>query len=217
LRTPLAMHKTELELALRYEGSPEETRASIASAIEEADRLIQLAEGLLVVARSEKGRLALETGPVAVDRLLADVGSRFEARAAEGGRILRVEPAPGELVIEADRLRLEQALTNLIENALRHGDGEVRLWGRRENGGVALGVSDHGPGFPPEFIDRAFERFSRADAARARGGTGLGLAIVESIAIAHRGSARAINGPDGGAEVWIELPYDFHAGFTGDP
>jgi signal transduction histidine kinase len=66
-------------------------------------------------------------------------------------------------------------------------------------------VEDRGPGFPPDFIDRAFERFSRADQARGGDGTGLGLAIVEAIARAHRGSAHAANRGDG-ADVWIELP-----------
>ena len=71
---------------------------------------------------------------------------------------------------------------------------------------IALHVRDEGPGFPPEFIAEAFERFTRADHARSRGGTGLGLSIVQAIARAHGGEARAANDPDGGARVSIELP-----------
>jgi signal transduction histidine kinase len=71
---------------------------------------------------------------------------------------------------------------------------------------VELHVEDRGPGFPPEFIDRAFERFSRADPARSGGGTGLGLAIVEAIANAHQGSAHVRNRDAGGADAWIEIP-----------
>jgi two-component system, OmpR family, sensor kinase len=108
--------------------------------------------------------------------------------------------------VKADRLRLEQALTSMLDNALRHGDGEVRLWTELADGRVELHVSDAGPGFPRDFIPRAFERFSRADAARARGGSGLGLAIVDTIARAHGGRAAARNIPGGGADVWIELP-----------
>ena len=79
---------------------------------------------------------------------------------------------------------------------------------------MQLHVSDRGPGFPPDFIGRAFERFSRADAARTRGGSGLGLAIVETIAQAHNGRVGAANDPGGGADVWIEVP---GAGDDGPP
>jgi heavy metal sensor kinase len=217
LRTPLTLHKTELELALRYGTSPAELRAAIASAIEEADRLAQLAEDLLVVARSEKGRLPLKAERVELERLLEDVATRFDSRLAESGRSLRVDPPAAGLEVEADRLRLEQALTNLVDNALRHGAGEVHLSARAREGGVELHVADTGPGFPPEFIERAFDRFSRADGGRARGGSGLGLAIVDAIARAHLGSAHAANRSGGGADVWITVPRDFHRDFTEQP
>jgi two-component system, OmpR family, sensor kinase len=204
LRTPLTLHKTELELALRYASSEEELRAAIASAGEEIDRLIQLAEDLLVVARSEGGELTVAREQIRLADLLATVGERFRARVEQSGRPLVVDGADGTVL--GDRLRLEQALTSMVDNALRYGDGEVRLWARPNGSRVELHVSDNGPGFPPDFIDRAFERFSRADAARARGGTGLGLAIVDTIATAHGGRARAGNRPEGGADVSLTLP-----------
>jgi two-component system, OmpR family, sensor kinase len=205
LRTPLALHKTELEVALRYAEDEEELRAAIRSAVEEIDRLIQLAEDLLVVARSEEGELTVSPEPLPVAALFDAIRERFRARAAQSNRSLSLDGANG-LVIEADRLRLEQALTSMVDNALRYGEGEIRLWARANGGLVQLHVSDAGPGFPPEFISRAFERFSRADAARARGGSGLGLAIVDTIARAHRGRVGAANDPGGGADVWIEVP-----------
>jgi two-component system, OmpR family, sensor kinase len=205
LRTPLAMHKTELELALRYATKPEEMRAAISSAIVEVDRLIQLAEDLLVLARSAEGKLALDLRRVGVAELLGDLRERFSTRLAEQGRSLVIEPADG-LTVDADRLRIEQALSNLIENAIDHGGGEITVRVRDEGGELAIHVEDHGPGFDPEFIGRAFERFTRADSARGGGGTGLGLAIVDAIARAHRGSAHAANGDGTGADVWIELP-----------
>jgi two-component system, OmpR family, sensor kinase len=103
-------------------------------------------------------------------------------------------------------MRLEQALTNLVDNAFRHGEGAVQVDARAGPDGVELHVTDEGPGIPEDFLGRAFERFSRADDARARGGTGLGLAVVDSIARAHGGVARARNRDGGGADVWIELP-----------
>jgi two-component system, OmpR family, sensor kinase len=205
LRTPLALHKTELEVALRYARDERELRAAMGSAVSEIDRLIQLAEDLLVVARSEKGELALASVPLRVEEMFATVAERFGARAAEDGRPIEVEAVDG-IGVNADRLRIEQALTSMVDNALRYGDGEIRLWAREDGDRVELHVTDRGPGFPDAFIERAFERFSRADAARARGGTGLGLAIVETIARAHGGTARARNAPGGGADVWIEVP-----------
>jgi two-component system OmpR family sensor kinase len=207
LRTPLALHKTELELALRYAKTPEEMRAAISSAIVEVDRLSALAEDLLVLARSEQGKLALHLRRVRVADLLRDVHERFAARIGESGRALVVEPADG-LTIDGDPVRLEQALTNLVENAMKHGGGEITLRASEARGDLEIHVEDRGPGFPPEFIDRAFERFSRADQARGGDGTGLGLAIVEAIARAHRGSAHAANRDGTGADVWIELPAD---------
>jgi two-component system OmpR family sensor kinase len=205
LRTPLAMHKTELELALRYAKTPEEMRAAIASAIVEVDRLSALAEDLLVLARSEQGKLALHLRRVRLADLLGDVGERFASRIDGSGRTLVVEPTNG-LTIDADPVRLEQALSNLVENAIQHGGGEITVRASESDRDLQIHVEDRGPGFPPEFLDRAFERFSRADQARGGDGTGLGLAIVEAIARAHRGTAHAANRNGSGADVWIELP-----------
>ena len=114
--------------------------------------------------------------------------------------------ADGRPLVEGDRLRLEQALGNLVDNAVRHGGRDVSLRAGRSNGSVELHVLDRGVGFPPAFIEQAFERFSRADEGRGGGSAGLGLAIVDTIARAHGGSAHAANRPEGGADVWIELP-----------
>ena len=204
LRTPLALLKTELDLALRRPRSPEELEVALRSAAVETDRLTRIAEDLLLLARSQDGRLPLQRTSVEVGELLGDVAARFAIRAGQAGREIAVEDVDG-LRVEGDPLRLEQALDNLVDNALHHGAGTVRLGARAEAGRVELHVHDDGGGFPPEFLDRAFERFSRADDARGRGGSGLGLAIVELIAAAHGGKAGAAN-TDGGADVWIEVP-----------
>jgi two-component system, OmpR family, sensor kinase len=205
LRTPLAVLKTELELALGRGRSAEELEDALKSAVEETDRLVQLAEDLLVIARSDQGKLPVRLTSVRVDDVLTDVQERFSVRSRETMRPL-VADGPTDLSLTADPLRLRQALGNLVDNALRYGDGTVKLSARASNGNVELHVSDDGPGFPPTFIDQAFERFSRAESARSRGGTGLGLAIVEAIAKAHSGGVVAENLPDGGADVWLSLP-----------
>jgi signal transduction histidine kinase len=192
LRTPLAILRAELELALREGRSPEELEAAIRSAAEETDRLVSLAEDLLVIARVEEGRLPVRPVPVDARAMLTRFGHDVEV--------------PEGLTLHADPERLQQALGNLVDNALRYGGTRIELAAERVNGRVELHVRDDGPGFPPEFLDRAFERFTRADPARGRGGTGLGLAIVDVIARAHGGAAGARNRDAGGADVWITLP-----------
>jgi signal transduction histidine kinase len=136
--------------------------------------------------------------------LLRTVNDRFATRAAEAGREIAV--AVGDVELSADRLRLEQALSNLVDNALRHGAGAIRLQTSEDDGVLQLHVLDEGPGFEPAFLERAFHRFARSDESRSAEGSGLGLAITAMIARAHGGLAGARNRPEGGADVWISLP-----------
>jgi signal transduction histidine kinase len=205
LRTPLAVLKTELELALQRGRSPEELRAALASAAEETDRLTQLAEDLLTIAQTDRGELPVRTERIESGEVLGGVAARFTRRAEAAGRELTVSDEPG-LELTGDRLRLEQALGNLLDNALRYGEGPVELEALARNGSVELHVRDRGPGFPEQFRERAFERFSRGEASRGQNGSGLGLAIVEAIAHAHRGEAYVGSREDGGADVWLALP-----------
>jgi signal transduction histidine kinase len=204
LRTPLALLRTELELALRRPRSHEELESALRSAAEETQRLSRLADDLLLIARADQGPLPMQREAVPAAELLTDAASRFINRASSLGRDVRVEPTV--LLVDADPLRAGQALVNLVENALAHGEGTVDLAAEEQDGFVELHVRDAGPGFPDDFRARAFDRFSRADEARSRGGSGLGLSIVDLIARAHGGSAGLRNGPSGGADVWISLP-----------
>ena len=206
LRTPLAILKMELELALARGRSREELQAALASAAEETDRLTQLAEDLLVIAQSDQGKLPVTLVETDIAEVLSSVVDRFSRRASDRGRSLEASVEP-ELAAPVDRLRVEQALGNLVDNALRYGDGPVRLDARGSGSFVELHVIDSGPGFSAEFAKRAFERFSRADASHGNGGAGLGLAIVDSSARAHNGTTRLTsNPPEGGADVSLILP-----------
>ena len=203
LRTPLALLRTELDLALRRPRSRVELEEALRSAAEETERLSSLAEDLLLVARADQEELPVRRERVSSRELLERVSRRFATRAAELGRAVRVTgSAP---VLDADPARLEQALGNLVDNALAYGAGAVELSARSVNGHVELHVTDEGKGFPAGFTSRAFDRFSRADESRSRGGSGLGLAIVQAIAQAHGGSASAANREHGGADVWLSL------------
>jgi signal transduction histidine kinase len=194
LRTPVAVIRAELDAALRAGGHDEQVHEALVAALEECDHLAQLAEDLLVVARAAEGELPMRREEVEVKPLLEGVRARFGDRAREHGRGLRVDGGDG-LRLEADEFRLRQALGNLVDNALRHGAGEIVLRARRGavDGAVELEVADHGPGFDPGLAGQAFERFARGDAARTRGGTGLGLAIVRAIAEAHGGRAEIVD------------------------
>ena len=203
LRTPLALLRTELELALQHGGSAEELRGALGASLEEVDRLAQLADDLLLIARYDRGRLQLRLESVDAGELLASVVRRFQLRADETARPLTGE-APADLRLRGDRVRLEQALGNLVDNALRYGSGRVRLSAAGVDGRVELHVADEGGGFGDGFVERAFERFSRAD--HGGPGAGLGLSIVRVIAEAHGGSVDAENPPAGGAHVRLTLP-----------
>jgi two-component system OmpR family sensor kinase len=207
LRTPLALMKAELDLALRKQRSTPELEDALRSAAAETDRLVRLAEDMLVLAQADDGRLPLRRDDVRAGDLLETVREAFRARAEQSGRTIEAEAANG-VAFSGDRLRVEQALGNLVDNALRHGSGAVTLSAVDANGHIELHVVDEGEGFPPDFLPHAFERFGRADQARTSGGAGLGLALAAAIAEAHRGSAHASNRPGGGADVWLSLPSD---------
>jgi two-component system, OmpR family, sensor kinase len=203
LRTPIAVLKTELEGALRGGGFGAETRAALTAAVEECDRLGQLAEDLLLLARSAEGVLPVRPEPLDARTLLEGARQRFADRAARKGRRIDVD-APADVVVWGDPLRLRQALGNVADNALRHGAGTIRLSACATDGGVELDVTDEGTGFDPALGGQAFDRFARGPTARSDGGAGLGLAIVRAIAEAHGGEASIAAG--GCTTVRMRLP-----------
>jgi two-component system OmpR family sensor kinase len=205
LRTPLAMLRGEIELALLRPRSHAELEEALRSAATDTERLSQLAEDLLLIARSDRGRLPVRATTVDSNDLIRSVAEHYAAQVRQQGRSLAVADGPG-LELEVDETRMEQALGNLVANALAYGAGTIELSARLCNGAVEFHVTDEGHGFAEAFIPRAFDRFSRADESRSTGGAGLGLAIVELVADAHGGTAGLANRERGGADVWISLP-----------
>ncbi len=204
LRTPLAVVKAELEAAMRAEENGGSVRESLVAALEETDHLAQLAEDLLLIARSADGQLPVRPEDVLLHDLLERTGQRFADRAQEQGRRINVD-VPADLKVAIDPLRSRQALGNLVDNALRYGAGDINLAARALDGAINIDVSDEGAGFPAELKPHAFERFSRGDGARTRGGTGIGLAIVRVIAEAHGGTAEIVDTVNG-ATVRLRVP-----------
>ncbi len=210
LRTPLAILRTELELAARPGRSRDDLMETITVAGEETDRLIRLAEDLLLLARADNRQPFLREQPLELPDLLATAARGAAARALQRGVAVSVH-SPAELTVVADPDRLRQAIDNLLDNATRHAPPGSTIdvtVSTPQPGVAAVEVSDRGPGFPPAFLPHAFERFQRAEASRSRdsGGTGLGLSIVQAVLAAHGGRATAVNRPGGGASVCIELP-----------
>jgi len=204
LRTPISILRGELELALAQPGSREDTERTLRSALEEAERLGRLAEDLLVLARSTSGDL-----PLRRDRVDAyAVAERMAQRLAAAGPP-EVEIEGDHAAVDADLLRLEQVMTNLLTNARRFALNRVWVTIGCSGRAVEIVVSDDGPGFAALLLPVVFDRFTRSDAARGRGagGTGLGLAIVTALVRAHGGTVEAANGaPLGGAVVRVRLP-----------
>lgn len=209
LRTPLAVLGAELELAGRPGRSRDDLVQAVAAAEDEVARLTRLTNDLLMLARSDEGRLPVRPAPTGVKELLDRSAERAAGRATQAG-VRCVVDAPDGLVALIDEDRIRQAVDNLIDNALRFApaDTQVTVSARATRTGLVIEVADAGPGFPADFLPHAFERFRRPDTGRARseGGAGLGLAIVAAIAAAHGGTATARNGAAGGAVVRIELP-----------
>jgi two-component system, OmpR family, sensor kinase len=192
LRTPLAHLQAEVELALERPRDRAELESALRTVAGETDRLSQLAADLLLLARVDEGALPLRIEDLDAREVIESVATRYARRAAEAGRAIEVH---GDATAHVDRLRIEQALGNLIDNAVRHGAGTIDVSARAENGSVVFEVRDEGRGFPERFADRAFERFSRAEESRTSSGAGLGLAIVAAVAEAHGGTSTLGDGP----------------------
>lgn len=197
LRTPLSLIKGFVETLLDgAKNDPEKATRFLQTIEKHTDRLTFLIEDLLTISRLESGQIVMNLHPVDLREETHRAVEDLARRAAEKSIVLE-NSVPIDLRAKADADRLQQVLTNLVENAIKYG----RTGGRVIIGGTSLGegrvemwVQDDGPGIPAESRERVFERFYRVDRARSRetGGTGLGLSIVKHIVQAH------------GGEVWLK-------------
>ena len=206
LRTPLAILRTELELALAEGRSPEELRAALASAAEETDRLTQLSEDLLTIAQTERGELPLRLARVNLAEMLDGVAAGSPA-APRSGAGDRGRARPPRSALDADRLRLDQAVGSMVDNALRYGAGHDRARAStRGDGAVEIHVLDRGGGLPggvPRPRLRALQpRLVEPPRRRQRTRPG----DRPDGRAAHGGDAHAANRAGGGADVWLTLP-----------
>jgi two-component system, OmpR family, sensor kinase len=205
LRTPLATLRGEIELALARSRTAPELEASMRSIKEDVDRLGRLAEDLLVLARARGGRIPLRRVPTSLNELVTRSIRSVAGRARD--RAIEVSSDATSERVNVDPERVEQALRNLLENAVRHtpAGGTVHVAASSSDGEAQFLVEDSGSGFPPELIGTAFDAFARGiGEGDGDGGAGLGLTIVRAVAEAHGGSATAENTPTG-ARVTLTL------------
>ena len=201
LRNPLTTVRSNASFLL---GHPEASTADRQDALRDistaGERIALLVDDLLTLARADAGQ-PLERRPVELGAILAEVarGARWTDRPF---RLSVSEP----VVALGDPAALHRLVTILVDNAVRHGAGEIWMSVGIATGMAVLSVSDRGPGIQADELDRIFDRFYQADQARSNSGTGLGLSIARSLAAAHSGSIHAASRPDGGAVFTVALP-----------
>jgi signal transduction histidine kinase len=214
LKTPLAAIRGYVEtLAMPEMRLDDGTRRRYLDIVgDETIKLERLIGDLLDLARLESGGLTLTCEAVPVARLYRRVADRHEREVIEKQIALETSISPGVTDVWGDPARLEQALQNLVANALRHtpDGGRITLGAEPAGDTVRLTVRDSGDGIPEEHLQRIFDRFYKADPSRtdpySKTGSGLGLSIVKAIIEGHSGSVSAANAAGGGAEFTITLP-----------
>jgi signal transduction histidine kinase len=206
LRTPLARLRATAEGALQKDDDPEAQRAALVRCVEECDRLSTTLTTLMDISEAETGTMALDRREVEAGEVVRDAIALYEDTAEEKGVALAGE-ADGGLRLEADPVRLRQALANLVDNAVKYTPpgGHVRLRAWKHGGRVAFECADDGPGIPVEELPRIWDRLYRGDRSRSERGLGLGLSLVRAIARAHGGTVSVESTPGAGSRFLLEL------------
>lgn len=208
LRTPVSVVLSQTQTALKRERAPAEYRETIESCQRAAQRMRQLVESLLMLARLDSGEASAIHEPCHLDRVTAEAVELLKPLATEQDVKLHIELAPAQC--RGDASQLAQAVTNLVSNAIYYNKpgGEVRVRVAADKDSVSLTVADTGVGISAEDLPHIFERFYRADKSRTRaqGRTGLGLAITEAIVKSHRGAITVTSEPGKGSAFTVRLP-----------
>src|SRR5438552_14639188 len=212
LKTPLTVVRAGVERAITRPDLPPETLAPLEETLQEVNRMTELLEALLTLARADEGRADLHREAVDLRDIIAEAGETGELLAEHAGVGIEIRLPPEPLVLAVDRSRIRQLALNLIENAVKYtprgGQVSVELGGN--DGRVVFSVADTGIGIAPGDLPHVFDRFWRADSARTRtserAGTGLGLAICKWIAEAHGGTIEVQSRPGRGTTFTVGLP-----------
>jgi heavy metal sensor kinase len=208
LRSPLTALRAVGEVALRDGNDPAALRETIGSMLEEAQRLTDLVDALLTLARMDATKADAARGELNVATLLEEVRDQFEVLANEKRQTIAVT-SDDDITVRADRTLLHLALVNLVHNAIQHGpvDSKISITAVRSARKIDISVKNNGPGIPREYHEKIFERFFRVDKARSRaqGGAGLGLAIAKQAVERNGGRVVLESNSDGGSIFRIEF------------
>jgi two-component system heavy metal sensor histidine kinase CusS len=209
LRTPINNVRGLVEVSLSTTRPSEERDRLLAASLDECQRLSRLIDSLLFLARAENPQTQINRQTIDVAQELAKMQEFYEAACGEAGIGIELSAMP-MIHAHLDRLLIQRALGNLIENALAHSPagGSIRLAAERQEGQVRISVSDTGHGIPAEHLPYIFERFHRVDPSRSKntGGLGLGLAMVKSIAALHGGTVEVSSQLASGSCFTLILP-----------
>jgi two-component system OmpR family sensor kinase len=210
LRSPLTALRTVGEVALRDGNDPATLRETIGSMLEEADRLTDLVDALLTLARMDVTKVGATREEVNLAALLKEIRDQFDVLAAEKDQRLALT-SDHDVAVQTDRTLLRLALVNLVHNAIQHSrpNSKISLAAARRPSGVDISVSDSGHGIAPEYHEKIFEPFFRVDKARSRsegGGVGLGLAIAKRAIERNGGRIIVESDLNRGSVFRIELP-----------
>jgi signal transduction histidine kinase len=212
LKTPLTVLKAGVERALTTPKMPPESLAVLEEAMDEINRMTELVDALLTLARADEGLVRLHQEPVDLRALILETEETGELLAEPAGIAVSADAPVDPVIVPVDGSRIRQLVMNLLTNAVKYtpAGGRVRLWLERDDGRVRFGVSDTGIGIAPGDLPHIFDRFWRADSARTRTGerpgVGLGLAICKWIAEAHGGTIDVQSRPGRGTTFSVTLP-----------
>jgi len=212
LKTPLTVLRAGVERAITMPSLPPEALAALEETLQEINRMTELVEALLMLARADEGTAPLHRETVDLRAIVEETGETGELLAAEAGVNMEVATPADPVIVPVDASRIRQLILNLLTNAVKYtpAGGSVRLQLGPSNGRVTLTVADSGVGIAPGDLPHIFDRFWRADSARTRtgerSGTGLGLAICKWIAEAHGGTIDVQSRPGRGTTFTVTLP-----------
>lgn len=220
LRTPLAVIQSQAELALLQPRTPEDYRAALETCLKSAERMRSLTDSLLLLARSDSGRLPQPVERIDLRPIVEEAAATLQDRFTAAGVELDCETPEQPVLLATDPRFLRQIPLNLLDNALQHTPegGRVTLQLRESGGEAVLVVHDTGCGIPAEHLPRVFDRFYRVDTARSRrtGGSGLGLAICRSLAEAYGGQIHCESAPGKGTTMTVQLPLAQHLSISAE-
>ena len=213
LKTPLTRLRNGVDEALRSAQSPDDYRACLEKVVEESEGLIRVFNALLMIARLESGAAQEAMQHFDVAEVARDVAELYDAVAEEQGVMLTLD-VDAPLMMRGGRELIGQALANLVDNAIKHGQPQdsdaqvvVNIAARRMGNRIELTVADRGPGVAAQDRARVLERFMRLEGSRSRPGSGLGLSLASAVARLHHGALR-LDDNEPGLRVTIDLPVE---------